>query len=492
MSMTQRAMPAPQEVRIDVARPLEADTARVKSPARIRLLSLLIRSAAIEFLVVACSAYFASLIYYRAVLLQWPPANEYTAAAFFIAVMISVISLVTRSFEGIQTQSQRQFIARGLSAVGIAFLFLLTSMFLFKVAGDYSRGTFFAQLFAVATAVLLFRAALFNRARAAIAEGRVQASSLVVIGDEFHSTTIAAALANEGIQVARIYPFPYRRAAIASGKKDEVDLITARDIVADCRSLLPDDILIVPADVQLTKVSQLTAILSELPSSVHVIPRAAMDVFSSGRLGALGTRTTIQLVRRPLTTFDYAIKRAFDFVTAAGGVVLLAPTLAIIAAAIKIDSAGPVFFRQTRHGYNNEPIGVFKFRTMTVTEDGHSFAQAKKSDPRITRIGRLLRRTNIDELPLGEMSIVGPRPHPIALNEQYESLLAPYMRRHTFKPGITGWAQVNGYRGETDTLEKMQKRLEYDLHYIDNWSFLFDIQIVLLTLISRKAYANAY
>ena len=172
--------------------------------------------------------------------------------------------------------------------------------------------------------------------------------------------------------------------------------------------------------------------------------------------------------------------------------------LLVISAAIKLDSRGPIFFRQTRHGYNNEPIGVFKFRSMTVTEDGEAFTQASKIDPRVTAVGQILRRTNADELPqlfnvlLGEMSIVGPRPHPIALNEQFNRRLAPFMRRHNIKPGITGWAQVNGYRGETNTLEKMQRRLEHDLYYIDNWTFLFDIQIILMTIISPKAYTNAY
>ena len=172
--------------------------------------------------------------------------------------------------------------------------------------------------------------------------------------------------------------------------------------------------------------------------------------------------------------------------------------LLIVAAAIKLDSRGPILFRQTRHGYNNESIRIFKFRTMNVVEDDTSFTQARQADPRVTTLGRILRRTNIDELPqlfnvlLGDMSIVGPRPHPLALNEQYEHRLSPFMRRHNIKPGITGWAQVNGCRGETDTVEKMKRRLEFDLYYIDNWSLVFDLQIIMLTLLSKKAYTNAY
>lgn len=135
---------------------------------------------------------------------------------------------------------------------------------------------------------------------------------------------------------------------------------------------------------------------------------------------------------------------------------------------------------------------------MTMVEDGSKFIQAIKNDLRVTRIGRILRRSSIDELPqlvnvlLGDMSIVGPRPHPISLNERFAAQISPFSRRHNVKPGITGWAQVNGYRGETDTLEKMQRRLEHDLYYIDNWSFLLDIKIILMTPFSRKTYINAY
>jgi lipopolysaccharide/colanic/teichoic acid biosynthesis glycosyltransferase len=173
--------------------------------------------------------------------------------------------------------------------------------------------------------------------------------------------------------------------------------------------------------------------------------------------------------------------------------------LVIAAILIKLDSKGPVLFRQIRHGFNNKPIRVFKFRTMTTLEDGCvSFRQAVRGDSRVTRVGRILRRTNIDELPQlinvirGEMSIVGPRPHAVAHNEMYVDQIVRMSRRHNVKPGITGWAQVNGLRGETDTIEKMRKRVEYDLYYIDNWSLWLDIKIIIMTPFSRSVYATAY
>jgi exopolysaccharide biosynthesis polyprenyl glycosylphosphotransferase len=193
------------------------------------------------------------------------------------------------------------------------------------------------------------------------------------------------------------------------------------------------------------------------------------------------------------------VKRAFDLCVAATGLLLLAPMFLLVSVAIKLDSRGPVFFRQARHGYNQNVITVFKFRSMSVMEDhGQHIKQAQKNDPRITRVGRILRRTNLDELPQllnvlrGEMSIVGPRPHAVSHGEMFEKLVPPYSRRHRVKPGITGWAQVNGFRGETDTLEKLQRRLDYDLHYIENWSLWFDLKIMFMTVFSKKAYLNAY
>jgi putative colanic acid biosynthesis UDP-glucose lipid carrier transferase len=169
-----------------------------------------------------------------------------------------------------------------------------------------------------------------------------------------------------------------------------------------------------------------------------------------------------------------------------------------IAAAIKLDSPGPVLFRQRRYGLDGREITVYKFRTMTVQEDGDVVRQATKDDDRITRVGRMLRRTSLDELPQfinvvqGRMSVVGPRPHAVAHNETYRKLVDGYMVRHKVKPGVTGWAQVNGFRGETDTVDKMQQRIEYDLAYLRNWSLRLDLMIVLKTALvlfgDRKAY----
>jgi lipopolysaccharide/colanic/teichoic acid biosynthesis glycosyltransferase len=164
---------------------------------------------------------------------------------------------------------------------------------------------------------------------------------------------------------------------------------------------------------------------------------------------------------------------------------------------IRLDSPGPVFFLQRRYGFNQQMFRIFKFRTMTTLDDGDVIRQARRNDRRVTRMGRWLRRWNIDELPQlinvmrGEMSLVGPRPHALSHDREFEQRVALYARRHNVKPGITGWAQVNGLRGEIDSDDKIRHRVEYDLYYIDNWSLLFDLKILLYTVFSRSAYRNA-
>lgn len=205
-----------------------------------------------------------------------------------------------------------------------------------------------------------------------------------------------------------------------------------------------------------------------------------------------------KLVVREAAGINGPLKRLEDIVLGTVAVTLLAVPMTLIALAIKLTSPGPVLFRQRRYGLGGEEINVFKFRTMRVAEDGAAVKQATRDDPRITKLGRLLRRTSLDELPQlfnvvrGDMSLVGPRPHAVAHNEQYRRQIVEYMLRHKSRPGITGWAQVNGWRGETDTLRKMVYRVEHDLHYIRNWSLALDVRILWLTVFGRKVRQNAY
>jgi Undecaprenyl-phosphate glucose phosphotransferase len=215
----------------------------------------------------------------------------------------------------------------------------------------------------------------------------------------------------------------------------------------------------------------------------------------------LGGVPLLNVFEKPLGGWNSVVKAIEDRVLAALILLLVAPLMLLIALAIKLTSPGPVVYRQARYGFYDEVIEVYKFRTMHVRDcdrGGPGLAQARRDDPRITPLGRILRRASLDELPQllnvlkGDMSLVGPRPHAVAHNVQYARLIDEYLARHRVKPGITGWAQVNGLRGETDTLAKMEKRVQHDLFYIENWSLGFDLRIILLTLFVIFTDPNAY
>lgn len=238
--------------------------------------------------------------------------------------------------------------------------------------------------------------------------------------------------------------------------------------------------------------------LSDTTASVYVAyDFGGFDILRA-QWGAVGDVPVMSVVENPFHGVDGFTKRVEDLLVGSLIMLLIAIPMLAISIGVKLSSPGPVFFRQRRYGLNGEELRVFKFRSMRVMEDGEEVKQATKGDARITPFGGFLRRTSLDELPQflqvlsGEMSIVGPRPHAVLHNEQYRSLIQGYMLRHKVKPGITGWAQVNGWRGETDTLDKMEKRVEFDLAYIRNWGLLWDLKIIWMTVFGGMGGRNAY
>lgn len=238
--------------------------------------------------------------------------------------------------------------------------------------------------------------------------------------------------------------------------------------------------------------------LRDTTVSIYYLPDVfTFDLIQAKTLNMQGI-PMIALCESPFDSISALTKRFYDFVLSLLILVVLSPLLLIIAVSVKLSSPGPVLFQQRRYGLDGEQINVYKFRSMTVCENGTKVTQATRNDPRITRVGAFLRRTSLDELPQfinvlqGRMSIVGPRPHAVAHNETYRKLIKGYMVRHKVLPGITGWAQVNGSRGETETVEKMRKRIEYDLDYLRNWSVYLDFLIILRTVGAVINDKNAY
>jgi Undecaprenyl-phosphate glucose phosphotransferase len=288
---------------------------------------------------------------------------------------------------------------------------------------------------------------------------------------------------------------------VASAPVEERRAILDRDLAeaaTSVRQLEPDAIFVLLPWSATETIDRCAETFVSLPVEIHLGPEQVLYKFEEARLSTLGPVASLQLTRRPLTRREIIEKRIFDLIVAAGALIAATPFLILVALLIKLDSPGPIFFVQRRYGFNQQPVRIIKFRTMRTLDDGPVIRQARQNDPRLTGIGRWLRRWNIDEVPqlfnvlTGDMSLVGPRPHALSHDREYEQRISRYARRHNVRPGITGWAQIHGYRGETDTEEKMRKRVEYDLYYIDNWSLWLDFKIMVRTVLSRSAYRNAY
>jgi Undecaprenyl-phosphate glucose phosphotransferase len=379
---------------------------------------------------------------------------------------------------------------RLLRVWSISFLIALAFSFLIKTVGESSRGgltLFYATGY---VSVFVTRRLLTNFARGAIQAGGVASRRVFLVGLEENIEAFAHRYRQSGCGIEIVGAIGLRD----SGETLDEDLALA---AAAARMLRPDDVFILAPWSHTRTIEGCVNAFMRMPAQIHLGPEKVLDRFANARIDKNGGLSSLSLGGQPLNLVEVMAKRAFDIVAAGAALIVLSPVLAVVALAIKLDSPGPVFFLQRRYGFNREPFRIYKFRSMTTMEDGRHVAQATVGDRRITRFGRFIRRCNIDELPQllnvlrGEMSLVGPRPHALAHDQLFERKIALYARRHNVKPGITGWAQVNGLRGEIDSPEKIRLRIEHDLYYIDNWSLLFDLWIVVMTVFSKKGYRNA-
>jgi len=299
-----------------------------------------------------------------------------------------------------------------------------------------------------------------------------------------------------GIQLDGIFDDrrPERRVVI-----DEVPVLGRLDQLADyIKSRHVDLIYITLPMASQPRILRLLNELRDTTASIYFVPDIFVFDLIQARMDSINGIPVVAVCETPFFGMNGMLKSASDFVLASLILLLISPLLLALAVGVKLSSPGPVLFRQRRYGLDGRQITVYKFRTMTVQEDGEQVKQATRDDERITPFGRFLRRSSLDELPQfinvlqGRMSIVGPRPHAVAHNEMYRKLINGYMVRHKVKPGITGWAQINGLRGETDTVEKMRQRIEYDLGYLRNWSLRLDLHIILKTVLLIFRDGRAY
>ena len=440
-----------------------------------RFIGIILRLLDLSVLLISCILSF--LVYFN----HLNPSSNYInllLIVLFFSIPLFPYFPLYRTWRG---ESLFNEIKAYFLALSMLFLSTALLLFLLKEGSQYSR-LWFVLWYSLALVIgILARIALRITLRKLRTKGYNQ-KNIVIIGDDNLGKKVIDTLSQADWAGFHI------KAVFTDGKK----------LSEYVKNETIDDVWIALPLKQEDKVKQILKELMDTTVNIRLVP----DIFGFSLLNHSITEIAglpvIELTSSPMNTGNSFIKSIEDKVLASLILILISPIMLVVAIGVKMSSSGPVFFRQRRYGLSGESIWVWKFRSMTVCEDDAAFKQATANDKRVTKFGAFIRRTSLDELPQfinvlqGQMSIVGPRPHPVKLNEEFRQLIPKYMLRHIVKPGITGWAQINGYRGETETLEKMEQRIAYDLYYIDNWSLWFDLKIIFLTVFKGFIDKNAY
>ena len=411
--------------------------------------------------------------------------------SFTIFKEINVQSLIHSGGFGSQTKN---LLGGWLLLLGI----LLFLGYATKSSDDFSRRAILTW-FAITPIILLMSFSLFRVLVLKFYSSNRYTRSVVVVGlNDLGRNLSAEIVAEKQLNLSFKGYFDDRDSSRV--KKTDLENLLGKldDIPNYIKKNKIDLIYITLPMVQEKRILNLLDELRDTTVSIYFVPDLFIFDLIQARIDDMNGIPVLAVCESPFYGITGLLKRVTDFVFASVILILILPIMIIISIAILVTSPGPIIFKQRRYGLDSEEIIIYKFRTMRVLEDGEKVTQAKKDDPRITRLGAFLRRTSLDELPQfinvlqGRMSVVGPRPHAVAHNEEYRKLVKGYMVRHKVKPGITGWAQVNGLRGETDTVDKMKARIEYDLDYLRHWSIGLDSIIILRTVIVVFRDKNAY
>lgn len=444
-------------------------------------------------IIVACSC-VAGIVYHYQVFGGPGDVVKYLGSAAVAATLFISLMQSRRMYRPNELLILRRQI-RKASFCWMAVLALLTgTVFALKIGDEFSRGAnlmFAIGALAALAAQRLLWVKLLTRG---VLNQRFSGRKIVLIMDHRESAdpNLPQALTDLGFQLVRHFTLP----SPSHGTRKRKDTIL--EAIASVRGSEIEEV-VVSADLRNWR--ELRGLLAEmrvLPFPISLIPTGALSEVFKQPSHELGGAVCIEVQRGPLTPFECALKRSIDVVI--GGIALVAslPLFVLVAIAIKLDSRGPVLFDQQRCGFNGRCFRIIKFRTMLVQEDGEAVMQVLPRDKRVSRVGKWLRRTSVDELPQlvnvlqGSMSLVGPRPHAVAHDTQFDKMVRNYAFRHRVKPGLTGWAQVHGCRGPTPTPEDVERRVNYDLWYIDNWSFGLDFFIMLQTVFEVLRARNAY
>ncbi|HXG79181.1 MAG TPA: undecaprenyl-phosphate glucose phosphotransferase [Methyloceanibacter sp.] len=427
----------------------------------------------------------------------------------YLAVVLAAATATTLLMQGLNlytVQALNSF-ARSFTRIMLAWTIVVGSLmagaFFGKVGAEFSRVWIAAWYGSALIVLFVERLVVSTMVRRWIKEGRLNRRAVVVGGGPEAEALIKALEASQDTDIRIVGIFddrgPARVSPLVAGypKLGNVD-----ELVGFARNSRIDLLIVALPITAENRLLHLLKKLWVLPVDIRLSAHSNQLRFRPRTYSYIGNVPFIDVTDKPIADWDRVKKWLFDKIAASILLVLLSPLMAAIAVLVKLDSKGPVLFRQKRQGFNNELIEVFKFRSMYVDHtDAEANRLVTKNDPRVTRIGRFLRKTSLDELPQlinvlkGDLSLVGPRPHALkakAENKLYSDVVDGYFARHRVKPGVTGWAQICGWRGETDTEEKIQRRVEHDLYYIENWSVMFDLYICLMTPFALLRGENAY
>ena len=426
--------------------------------------------------------------------------QQYALAGYWAALLFLTIAGSYHLYGSWRVESLQSVVAATLLSWSWTVMLLVFLAFLTKMSSDYSRLTIVMWFLLAPVLLVLMRVAL----RSALSTFRIfgrNTRTLAIAGKTKLGLQVAEKISNMPWLGIQFIGFFDGRAASREGDEATDHVVRSGgldQLVEMARAGKVDYIYItLPMRAEL-RIVELVNALSDTTSSVYLVPNFFIFDLMQHRLSSFDGLPVLSLHEGPFHGFDRWVKRLEDIVVASLILLIVAVPMMLIALGVKLTSPGSVLFKQRRYGINGKVVEVWKFRSMTVAEDDSQVVQAQQNDPRVTRFGAFLRRTSLDELPQffnvlqGSMSVVGPRPHAVAHNEQYRGLIRGYMLRHTVKPGITGLAQIRGWRGETETLEKMAMRVKCDLEYLQNWSLGLDIKIIFLTIFKGFTNKNAY
>ena len=458
----------------------------------------------VRFLDFALMCAAAAIVWWVYLLPHDADAAPYVIATPVLACLAIIVfqALEINHVAAFRTPVYQGFrLSGGLALVVLAALGIV---FFLKLEGVYSRVWILGWYALSVTALILERFLVSIVVRRMTRAGRLDRRTVVVGGGPLAEQLLEELSKQENTDLRIFGVFDDRTDTrspdVVAGYPK---LGTVDDLVEFARHTRIDLAIFAMPITAETRLLEMLRKLWVLPIDIRLAAHTNKLRFRPRSYSYIGNVPVHDVFDKPIADWDVVMKSVFDRVVGALCLLLLAPVLLVVALAIKLDSRGPVLFRQKRYGFNNELIEVFKFRSMyTEQSDATAVKLVTKDDPRVTRVGRFIRKTSLDELPQlinvvfkGNLSLVGPRPHAIhakAADTQYDEVVDGYFARHRVRPGITGWAQVNGWRGETDTPEKLQKRVEHDLFYIENWSILFDIYILAITPFALVKAENAY